>query len=256
MALAVAAGWAGAAGPLWAAAAEVPPGLSWTATPAVVSQYMFRGVRLGGPAFQPTLEVTRGGFAGGIWASVPLEKPQSGESDQEYNLYGSHSFAVNDTWSVAAGGTWYVMPRADPAEGSYRQTLEGYIGIDCTLGGVRFSPRVFHDVVLEATTAELTAAYAWPLQRLGTELVFTGAAGTFKADQAVENASPAVRNWGNYWSAGVTLPFQVTANGRISVGIGYHRGYGHYSQQGGAPKQASTSGQGRGVVTLAYTFSF
>ncbi len=229
---------------------------AWTVTPAVVSHYMFRGTQLGGPSFQPTVEVTRGEFSGGVWASVPLDNTVPGVSDPEYDAFGSYTWAVNDTWSIVAGATWYVMPRADRAAGLYRQTLEGNLGINVTWAGVRFTPKIYFDTVLEAATAEITAAYALPLQRLGTELVFTGTVGTFKADNAAENANPAVRNWGDYWSAGVSLPFQVTANGRVIAGFAYHQGYDNYTQQGGAPRQPNRSAMGRGVVSLAYALSF
>ncbi len=44
----------------------------WTVTPSIVSQYMFRGVRLSGEAFQPTIEMTQGNLTAGIWASTSL----------------------------------------------------------------------------------------------------------------------------------------------------------------------------------------
>jgi hypothetical protein len=238
------------------AVAAPAPVLTWTITPGVVTNYMFRGTQLSGPAFQPAAEVGWGNFAGGVWASVPLDNTVPGVSDPEYDVFGSYTWTVSDSLSVVAGGTWYVMPRADRAAGLYRQTWEGNLGLNLTLAGVRLTPKVYYDTVLEAATAELAAAYAVPLQQLGTEVVFTATVGTFKADNAAENASPAVRNWGDYWSAGISVPFQITANGKVIAGFGYHRGAGNFTQQGGAPKQRNPAAIGRGVVSLAYALSF
>ena len=42
-------------------------GTSVVVTPAFVNQYMFRGVRLGGPSFEPSVEIDSGNFALGVW---------------------------------------------------------------------------------------------------------------------------------------------------------------------------------------------
>ena len=232
------------------------PPASWTLAPAVVSHYMFRGMKLGGPSFQPTVELSYGAWTVGGWASVPLDNSVPGVSDPEYDLYGAYTAPVNDQLSVVLGATWYLFPRADTAAGFYEHTFEPNIALNYTLGGVRLTPRVYYDTGLEGATAELTAAYAVPLQNLGTELNFTATIGTFKWDNVVENASPAVRNWGNYWSAGVAVPFQVTAQGKLIAGFAYHRGDDNFTKQGTAPKVENAAAAGRGVVSLAYSVTF
>lgn len=242
--------------PVAIAAAPVAPTLTWAVTPMVASQYMFRGSRLGGPSFQPTIEAGYGAWTIGAWASVPLDDTMPGVSDPEFNLLGSYTVNLADRLSLVGGATWYIFPRAERSAGYYRQTFEPNIALNYTVSGVRFTPKLYYDFALEGPTAELTAAYALPLQSLGTELNFSATAGTFKWRNALERATPNVSNWGSYWSAGVALPFQVTLNGRVIAGFAYHRGFDNELKQGTAPKSAKAAAMGRGVVTLAYMLTF
>ena len=66
-----------------AAAPAAAPSVTTVFTTSVVSQYMFRGTRLGGPSLQPSLEVDSGNLALGIWASTPLADKVPGQSDPE-----------------------------------------------------------------------------------------------------------------------------------------------------------------------------
>src|SRR6267142_1200844 len=58
--------------------APAAPSSSWVFTPAFASQYMFRGARLGGPSFEPTLEYDSGALAVGVWGNVPLKDKVDG----------------------------------------------------------------------------------------------------------------------------------------------------------------------------------
>ena len=70
-------------------------GGSVTASPEFVSQYMFRGERLGGPSFQPTLEFDAGDLALGLWANLPLASKVPGQSDPEIDPYVSYKAFKN-----------------------------------------------------------------------------------------------------------------------------------------------------------------
>ena len=94
------------------ASAEAAYGV-WGLTPAVVSQYMFRGVRRGGPSFEPTIEYDYGSLAVGVWANFPLMDKVVGQSDPEFDFYGSYTVeVVKDAVSLAPGVTIYTYPNA------------------------------------------------------------------------------------------------------------------------------------------------
>ncbi len=100
------------------------PAGTWTVTPAVVSQYMFRGVRIGGPSLQPAVEYGQGDLAAGLWANFPLKDKVPGVSDPEFDFYGSYTHSLNATTSVVTGATCYAYPNADKAAGFYQSTVE------------------------------------------------------------------------------------------------------------------------------------
>jgi uncharacterized protein (TIGR02001 family) len=233
-----------------------PVAASWTVTPAVASQYMFRGVRLAGPSFQPTIQYDRGNGELGAWASFPLQDKVAGQSDPEIDAYGWYKITVSDTVSVQPGFTWYMFLNAEPRNGFYRSTFEPNLAVNWTVSGLTLSPKAYYDVVLRGPTFELNAAYAFPLKTIGSELDFNATVGTYKWDTAIADQAPAVKGWGDYWLASVTLPYQVAANAKVAATVAYTEGSGNYFKPGSLPKFANSAAVGRAVVTISYAVTF
>jgi uncharacterized protein (TIGR02001 family) len=224
--------------------------------PSVVSQYMFRGVRLGGPAFQPSLEYDYGNLAVGVWASTPLKDKVPNQSDPEIDPYGSYTFNVNDNFSIVPGFTLYTYPRTDISQGFYRATFEPSLAVNYTVSGVKFTPKLYYDVVIKGPTYELTAAFTLPLKDLGSELDFTAVGGTYKWTDAARHASPALTNYGDYYLVGVSMPFQINKESKLALGVAYTKGTGNYFKTSGSPKMQNPAAVGRCVGTLTYTYTF
>ena len=248
-----------AAGPVGAqtpAAAAAAPASTVTLTPTFVSQYMLRGVRLGGPSLQPTLEYASGPLAVGLWASTPLSAKVPGQSDPEIDPYASYTFDVTKDFSIQPGTILYTYPRAEKRNGFYKTTVEPSLAVNYTVEGVKFTPKLYRDVVLEQTLLEVSVAYSVPLKDIGSELSFLGTYGTFKATDALAETNPPVRNTGDYWLAGVTLPFQINKESKLSLGWAYTRGSENFLKQGSAPKVENAAAAGRGVLSVAYAITF
>src|SRR5207244_5964724 len=58
------------------------------------SDLMFRGARLGGPSFEPSIEYDQGSLAVGVWSNFPIKSKVVGQSDPEFDFYGSYSFDI------------------------------------------------------------------------------------------------------------------------------------------------------------------
>jgi uncharacterized protein (TIGR02001 family) len=231
-------------------------GTSVVLTPSVVNQYMFRGVRLGGPSFQPSVEVDYGSLALGVWTNFPLKDKVPGQSDPEIDPYGSYTLTVNESLSVAPGFTLYTYPNADANHGFFKATFEPNIALNYTISGVKFTPKFYYDVVLKAPTYEFTVAYAIPLKDAGTELDWTATAGTFVMHDCIKDASPRVKNWGDYYLIGVSMPFALTKQSKLTIGVAYTKGSNNFFKQGSDPRVENITAVGRGVVTLSYAYTF
>ncbi len=238
------------------APAPAAPSASWTLTPAYVSQYVLRGARLGGPSFEPTIEYDYGNLALGIWSNFPLKDKVPGQSDPEIDPYGSYKFEVAKDVTLQPGFILYTYPNAEKNNGFYQMTFEPSLALNYTIGAATFTPKVYYDMVLSQTLFEFNLAYAIPLKDMGTEIDFLGTVGTFEATDFAENTTPSVKNWGNYWLTGITLPFQITKSGKLSLGIAYTKGSNNYLKQGTTPKVLNSAAVGRGVFTLSYAISF
>lgn len=236
--------------------AAAAPSASWTLTPAFVSQYMLRGVRLGGASLQPVIEYASGPLVVGLWNNFPLKSKVPGQSDPEIDPYFSYTFEIAKDLTLQPGAILYLYPDANKNNGFYKTTFEPSLALNYTVEGIKFTPKVYLDTVLDQTLWELNVAYSIPLKDFGTEIAFLGSYGTFKANDALENSSPATKNWGSYWLVGLTLPIQINKESKLSIGWAYTEGRENFFKQGSAPKSVNTGAVGRGVTTVSYAFTF
>ncbi|HTO03081.1 MAG TPA: hypothetical protein VL069_05230, partial [Opitutus sp.] len=162
---------------------------------------------------------------------------------------------ASGSFSIVPGAYLYTYPDAEPDHGVHRVTLEPSLGAIFTVSGIQFTPKVYYDVMLKGATYEVTAAAALPLTSLGTELDFTATAGTFKLSDATEHATPAVKNWGDYWMLGVAVPVQVSLRSKVTAAVTYSEGRNNFFKQGTLPRSRNENARGRTAVTLTYSIS-
>jgi uncharacterized protein (TIGR02001 family) len=236
---------------------SAPPTVTVTATVSAVSHYMFRGLRLSDGGLQPSVEVSAGNLVLGAWSNFPFDGDKVPDSsDPEIDFYGAYNIALEDGITLIPGFTVYHYPKAPTDAGFYRTTFEPNIAVSYIVDGVKLTPKVYYDTVLKGPTYELTAFYAFPLARIGSELDFTATYGGYKWKEAANDASPDVKAWGQYWLVGVMAPFQITPTSRITVGFAYTEGHKAYTKAGTFGKVPNSLATGRGVATISYALTF
>ncbi len=232
-------------------------GVGVTTTLTAASQYLFRGLRLSDGGLQPAVEVAAGDGVVGFWGNFPLNGDKvPGSSDPELDVYGAFNVSLPGNLTLTPGFTYYTYPQAPTGAGFYRRTLEPSLAASWVIDGVRLTPKVCYDVTLRGATWELTGFYAYPLAALGTELDFTLTFGTYRWKDAASGASPAVKAWGDYWLAGVALPFQLSAASKVTVGFAFTEGRRAFTKTGSFGKAPNSLAVGRGVATVSYAVSF
>ncbi|HEY4248008.1 MAG TPA: TorF family putative porin [Lacunisphaera sp.] len=229
---------------------------SWTFTASTLSQYAFRGVRRGDLCLQPSLEYDTGKLGLGVWANVPLKDKVAGQPDSEFDFYGYYAVELSNSISVVPGFTAYTYPDAKRSNGFYSATFEPNIALNYAVGGIRLTPKLYYDFVLKGPTAELMASFAVPLKDWGTELDFSATAGTYLWKDAVVDGNPAVKNWGDYYLAGVSLPYQVSKDSKVLIGWAYTTGSKNFLKQGIAGKTTNAATIGCGIATMSYSVTF
>jgi uncharacterized protein (TIGR02001 family) len=239
-----------------AAAPAAAPGISFTATASVVSQYMFRGQRLNGAGFQPSVEMAAGSFTLGVWSNVVLDDKVADSSDPEIDAYGSYTMTINKDLALVPGFTFYTYPRAPTNAGFYRSTFEPSVALNYSIAGFKLTPKVYYDTVYKGATYELTAAYAVPLAGIGSELGFSAVAGTYKLRDVANGSTPSVKAWGDYWLVGVTMPFQLDKESKIILGYAYTEGRDAHLKHGNLARTPNSLAVGRGVASISYSVSF
>jgi uncharacterized protein (TIGR02001 family) len=229
---------------------------TWTISPAITSHYLFRGVELAGASFQPWIDYSIGPMSVGVWSSFALRDRVEGDSDPEIDLYGFYTFSSRSgAFSLVPGFYLYTYPDAERTNGLYSTTFEPSLAAIFSLAGVQLTPKVYYDVMLKGATYEITAALAFPLKSLGTEVDLSATAGTFKWNAATADASPAVKNWGDYWTVGLAVPVQVTLSSKFTVALTYSEGRNNFYKQGSLPREINAGAHGKTAVTLTYSIS-
>lgn len=135
-----------------------------------VSEYVFRGVSLGGSSLQPSTEISTDiGITVGVWYSAGLGADSSVQAD-EIDLYASYSLPLEGFISAEVGGTYYHYPQSGAlfeTEGGRAGSYEVYGSVG--LNDVPLSPvaTVYYDFTLESLTLEGSVGHSLNLPREG-----------------------------------------------------------------------------------------
>jgi uncharacterized protein (TIGR02001 family) len=230
---------------------------SVTTNVALVSQYMFRGQRLGGMSVQPSVEIgglAEGRLALGVWYSKPMTNAIPDVSDPEVDFYGSYTIELTERLNLVPGFTTYFYPGTTNA--GHKQTHESSLALTYSVAGVQLMPKVYYDHTLEGGTLEIAGAHSIALSNLGITVDLSATYGTSKWDNVAKNVFPQVKNWGSYFSVGFSLPLIVTPDSRMAIGYAYHKGWQNKFKQGGLPQSRNSLQASRGVGSVNYSLSF
>lgn len=103
----------------------------WSTGLDIYSNYIWRGTKFGsGPAFQPSVEFSTGGFSIGAWGSYSASTEEAAEAD----LYASYGIDLGENASLGLTLTDYYFPGTKWFDG-----LSHYIEPMITLGIGTFS---------------------------------------------------------------------------------------------------------------------
>ncbi len=230
----------------------------WTGSvsPTVVSRHIFRGQDRGGAALQTAIDFANGDFGAGLWTSVPLEGSGPSSPGAEADIYVGQDFHTGGQLTLTPGATLYTYPRADRTLGFRRTTFEPSLAIHGSFAGVSLTPKLSHDLNLEATTLEVAGVYALALPSFGTELDFNGTTGTYLRRNEVSAFAGKTKAWGNYTQIGVSLPYQVSHRTKLVVGWTYAVGSGAFIKPGAFPTTADPRTTARGFASLGCSTTF
>lgn len=217
-------------------------------TTTYASSYVFRGEKIGDTAVEPELDYTKGNLDLGIWQNIPVPERMAGQSDLETDFYGSYGFNVKDV-VIAPGFYYYYYPKAPLNDGNFRSSFEPNVSLEYSYKDLTVTPIVSYDVVLKGFTGQVTLGYT---VKTLVELDFAIIGGEYYLNNSVKDDS--VKNYGDYWSAGVTIPYTVNGFTKLNFGWAYNNG-DSYDKSNGVTEinDLKTS---KGVVTVGLVISF
>jgi len=172
------------------------------------TKYVFRGVELAKGSFQPSVEVSSGGFSAGMWTSQPV----TDNIDNEIDFYAGYTTTLKEGWSLDTGVVLYYYPELDTGGGADESTWEPYVGLSGDVGGVSPGVYLYYDLTLKVLTVEGQLGYSVALEPAGASLDFSAALG---------RVDPKAGSGYTYYSLGVSVPFKISERGTLTLGANY-----------------------------------
>ena len=123
-----------------------------------VNEYVFRGQKFAVHTLHPSIEFAAGDFYAGIWAAEPF----ASRYDREYDYYVGYGIAIDDTWSIDFGATYYSYP------GGGASQFEPYIGLAGELADLSASFYLYYDTEFEVATGQVALGYSIPVSEAVT----------------------------------------------------------------------------------------
>lgn len=206
---------------------------SITTTFAYESEYLFRGIQLSDPAFQPSVEFGWGGAYLGLWTNQPIDDDDTFgfSTDNEIDIYFGYGFSME--WvSFDVGMTYYWYPEAGPGFGAFAAdidyTRELYVG---AAFDVFFNPAVYvyYDFDLEAWTFEFSGGYSYDISEFvaNSSLEFGAYLGFVGVDDLTAGFGPPppagieFSNGWTYWGLTLDWVYTFTDYASGSIGVRY-----------------------------------
>jgi len=222
-----------------------------TITPLAFStDYMFRGVRNGGFSYQPAVEFSKGPWELALYTNLLIsDKDVMGTNNLEMDWVASYTWnIVPDAFTIKPGVTAYHYPRAKKDEGAYNAVFEPSLSFGSSLGDVNLSLNLYYDLVQKGPTYEFAADYTINIAS-GLDLELAALAGKYDWSD-LSPVEENVKASGNYFQAGVTLPYEFSKRSVLKAGWYFSKGY-YFDGDG-----SKTGDLGKGVFTLSYSYTF
>ena len=230
---------------------------TFTVTPAYVSEFMFRGARYGGASFQPMIEYSKGPLDLELWCNFPLADKIEGVSDPEFDLTASYTLTiVPNAFTIKPGFTLYTFPRAKKEDGFYKATFEPKVSFSYTAGDISFALNLYYDLVMEGPTYEFGVDYSIPVKasNFNFELELSALIGKYDWADSVADSGTKEGIKGDYWQAGLAVPFEFSKSSKLVIGWYYAEGINTKSYAGAA--RDSLPDVGHGVFNVSFSHSF
>ena len=193
------------------------PDISVTSDFTYASEYVFRGVKQAGNSFQPSVEITSGGFNAGLWTNEAVTKHENNEVD----VYAGYDYKVNSALKLEGVVTSYNYFEA--GGGQTQDTWEVGVGATYTVSGFSPSLYLYHDFRRQADIAVAAVGYSIPLEAIGASLDTNIYGGSVSARDALPDAAgPDRKNAYTYYGLDLTIPYKLSKNATFSLG-------GHYA---------------------------
>jgi hypothetical protein len=227
-----------------------------TITPSFVSAYMFRGFRLGGFSFQPIVEYSKGPLSLDLFTNFPIADKILGSSDPEIDFSVSYAWNIVPNLFTIKPGVWlYTYPRADKDKGFYKVTCEPYLSFDYTLNDMVFSLNFYYDFTLKGGGYEFGFNYSIPIKSIELDIELSALIGRYDLSDST-NEPTKVKNKGDYFQAGVSIPYEFSSKSKLSVSWYYTKGTNNYFYYQSGIKESNPDAIGRGVFQLSFSQSF
>lgn len=178
--------------------------LSVTVDVTYVTDYVFRGAKLGDASIQPSVEAAYGDFYAGAWHTD--EVSSNTVNANETDFYAGYGLAVTDKLKLDVGATAYTY-----TGGGSDDTFEAFVGASLD---VLLTPSLYYyyDFDLDVSTVEASIGYSIPVDAIKASVDLSAKYGWVAPDSGEQRV---------YGSVGVSVPYKLSETATLTAGVDY-----------------------------------
>jgi len=165
---------------------------------------------------------------------------------------------VSDVFAIKPGFCLYTYPRAKTDDGYYKATFEPSLSLEYTLNDLVFSLSYYYDFTMKGGGYEFGINYSIPIKPLEIDVELSALIGRYDQSDVtyrVDKEDPKEGNKGDYYQAGISIPYEFSSKSKLSVGWYYTKGINNYIYIG-KDKAPYEDAIGRGVFQVSFSQSF
>lgn len=184
-----------------------PADLAVTLDVTYVSDYVFRGVKLGDDSIQPSVELSYGNFYAGAWHTNDINA-SAGASETDF--YAGYNLAINDTFSADLGLTRYTYNGGGL---SSENSTEVFAGVKANLF-LSPSAYYYHDFDLEISSYIASIGHSFPIANVGLNVDVSATYGWIQRPKSIGGDY-------SYWGVGAAVPYKLNETATLTAAINY-----------------------------------
>jgi hypothetical protein len=160
---------------------------------------------------------------------------------------------MGERFSISTGLGLFTYPNAGESE--YKFIAEPVVSFGYEVSSLVFSANIYYDLMQKGPTFEFGIDYSIPMVADRCNLELSALIGRCDWSDLEKGADEKIGLSGDYYQAGIAIPFEFSKHAKLTVGYYYEKGKNFYAKEAGN-KVGNPFSEGHGVFHAGFSYIF